>query len=141
MNANSFRAARRKFSIIFYSVLAISMLGSRAANEDLPITVKRPLRYHPEGTDFVIDNGQHWFNRPLYGPHTAFHIDGGDKPEFVFINTTVKDGVLRFALVNGGSQKWLTDAAQITTRYRPGSLIYQIHDPLLGEESLRLTAI
>jgi hypothetical protein len=42
----------------------------------------RPLRYHPEGTDFVIENGSEFFNRPLYGINTAFRVDAGDRPEF-----------------------------------------------------------
>ena len=42
----------------------------------------RPLRYRPEGTDFVITNGPEFFNRPLYGTNTAFRADAGDKPQF-----------------------------------------------------------
>jgi hypothetical protein len=43
----------------------------------------RTLRYRPDGTDFVIENGGEFFNRPLYGrTHTPFRIDGGDEPEF-----------------------------------------------------------
>jgi Domain of unknown function (DUF4450) len=101
----------------------------------------RQLRYHPDGTDFVIDNGTEWFNRPLYGPHTAFRIDGGDKPEFALLHTAAKDGVLRLGLIGDKSEIWLPDAQHITTRYRPGSLIYDIQDPLLGDAMLRLTAL
>src|SRR5436190_6444601 len=42
----------------------------------------RPLRYQPDGTDFVIENGSEFFNRPLYGTNTAFRVDAGDRPEF-----------------------------------------------------------
>lgn len=42
----------------------------------------RPLRYRPDGTDFVITNGTEFFNRPLYCLNSAFRVDGGDKPEF-----------------------------------------------------------
>ncbi len=111
------------------------------ADADLAVTVSRPLRYHPEGTDFVISNGEHWFNRPLYGPHTAFHIDGGDKPEFAFLNVTMKLGVLRFGIQTAKGTKYLTEAANVVTRYRPGSLLYEIKDPALGEGVLHLTAI
>ena len=44
--------------------------------------IARPLRYTPDGTDFVITNGSEYFNRPLYSGNTAFRVDGGDKPEF-----------------------------------------------------------
>jgi hypothetical protein len=121
--------------------IGVSPLPARAADADLPVTVSRPLRYQPDGRDFVIENGQDWYNRPLYGDHTIFHVDGGDKPEFVLLNATIKDGVLRLALAGPSGEKWLTDAAKISTRYRPGSLIYDIQDPMLGDATLHLTAI
>ena len=112
-----------------------------AATPNLESNIARPLRYHPEGTDFVIENGGEFFNRPLYGNNTAFRVDAGDKPEFV-LYLPGRGGNLRVALKNGGSVKWLFDAARITTRYRPGSMIYEIRDPILGENALlRLTAI
>jgi hypothetical protein len=116
-------------------------LISSARAQNLAITESRPLRYHPDGTDFTIENGEHWFNRPLYGPHTPFHIDGGDKPEFVLINTTLKAGVLRLGLASPAGDKWLADCKQVDFRYRPGSLIYDIHDPILGDASLHLTVL
>src|ERR1700748_3460572 len=42
----------------------------------------RPLRYTPDGDDFLIHNGKEFFNRPLYGPNNPFRIDAGDLPEF-----------------------------------------------------------
>jgi hypothetical protein len=44
--------------------------------------IARPLRYTPEGGDFVITNGPESFNRPLYGGASAFRVDAGDRPEF-----------------------------------------------------------
>lgn len=108
---------------------------------NLESNIARPLRYHPEGTDFVIENGGEFFNRPLYGNNSAFRVDAGDKPEFA-LYLPGRGGNLRVALKKGGSAKWLFDAAHITTRYRPGSMIYEIRDPMLGENAmLRLTAI
>ena len=40
--------------------LGIFLIGRAPAAE-------RPLRYKPDGTDFVIENGKSFFNRPLYG--------------------------------------------------------------------------
>ena len=50
---------------------------------NLADNIDRPLRYRPDGADFVIEQGAEFFNRPLYGGNTAFRVDGGDKPEFV----------------------------------------------------------
>jgi len=129
-------------SLCFAAATLAMILTSpaRGADADLAVTVQRPLRYTPDGRDFVIENGQHWFNRPLYGPHTVYHADGGDKPEFALVNGAMKDGVLRLAISTPSGSKWLADSQHITTRYRPGSLIYDIQDPLLGSATLHLIA-
>jgi hypothetical protein len=102
--------------------------------------VARPLRYWPVGGDFVITNGAEFFNRPLYSMNSAFRIDGGDKPEFS-LYLPGRGGNLRFGIKTSDGTKWLNDAAQIVTRYRPGSLLYAIHDPLLGDGELDLTVL
>ncbi len=104
--------------------------------------IDRPLRYRPDGADFVIENGAEYFNRPLYGGNTAFRVDGGDKPEFV-LYLPGRGGNLRLGVrAATGAARWLHQAAKITTRYRPGTLRYEIRDPLLGAEGvLRLTAV
>ncbi|HSV16725.1 MAG TPA: DUF4450 domain-containing protein, partial [Tepidisphaeraceae bacterium] len=92
----------------------------------------RPLRYRPNGADFVIENGQEFFNRPLYGRNTAARVDAGDKPEFT-IYLPGRGGNLRLGVRSPARKsKWLFDAARVITRYRPGMMLYEIHDPLLG---------
>jgi len=36
---------------------------------------ERTVRYHPEGNDFVIENGDRRFTRALYGTNTAFRVE------------------------------------------------------------------
>ena len=100
----------------------------------------RPLRYWPIGTDFVITNGTEFFNRPLYCLNTAFRVDGGDKPEFS-IYLPGRGGNLRFGIKTAAGLKWLNDAEKIVARYRPGSMVYEIHDPLLGDGELDLAVL
>jgi len=100
----------------------------------------RPLRYRPEGTDFVIENGQEFFNRPLYGGNTAFRVDAGDKPEFS-LYLPGRGGNLRLGLRSSVGTKWLNNVQGIITRYRPGSMIYEIRDSLVGNGKLIVTAI
>lgn len=100
----------------------------------------RPLRYQPVGTDFVIENGKEFFNRPLYGGNTAFRVDAGDKPEFV-LYLPGRGGNLRFAIKTKKGNKWLHDADKIVTRYRPGSMIYEIRDSLLDKGILKLEVL
>jgi len=104
--------------------------------------IERPLRYTPDGQDFVIENGGEFFNRPLYGGNTAFRVDAGDMPEFS-LYLPGRGGNLRFGLrAADGKAKWLHEAARITARYRPGEMLYEIRDPILGENAvLRLHAI
>ncbi len=97
----------------------------------------RTLRYHPDGSDFVITNGKQRFNRALYGTHTAFRVETGDLPEFALFMPGM-GGTLKFGLLNDHTSKWLIEADKITARYRPGSMIYEIRDALLGDGTLHL---
>lgn len=119
-------------------LLALSLPS--AAQGNFAGRTERPLRYRPEGTDFVIENGAEVFNRPLYGTNTAFRVDAGDRPEFS-LYLPGRGGVLRLGLKTDAGAKWLFDARTVTARYRPGSMVYEIRDPLLGGGTLYLTAL
>jgi hypothetical protein len=115
-------------------------LGAARVTPNLASNIDRPLRYRPDGADFVIENGGEFFNRPLYGGNTAFRVDGGDKPEFV-LYLPGRGGNLRLGLRSGATAKWLHDAARVVMRYRPGELFYEIRDPLLGKEGMVRVAV
>jgi hypothetical protein len=103
--------------------------------------LERPLRYRPDGGEFVIENGTEYFNRPLYGGNTAFRVDAGDRPEFT-LYLPGRGGNLRLGLKQGTSTIWLQDANHVVTRYRPGEMLYEVQDPLLGERGkLQLTVV
>jgi len=144
----------RLCNVLFYKpawVLGVVLLAAarlagqapaaRELRPNLVDNIERPLRYRPDGGDFVIENGVEFFNRPLYGGNTAFRVDGGDKPEFV-LYLPGRGGNLRLGVHSATGAKWLHEAAQITTRYRPGELLYEIRDPLLGSAGvIRLAAL
>lgn len=100
----------------------------------------RPLRYRPEGRDFVIENGPEFFNRPLYGGHTAFRADAGDKPE-ISLYLPGHGGNVRFGIRTKDGTCSLNEARRIVSRYRAGSMVFEIEDPLLGNGSLVLTVL
>jgi hypothetical protein len=102
--------------------------------------VDRPLRYRPDGQDFVIENGNEFFNRPLYGGNTAFRIDAGDRPEFT-LYLPGRGGNLRLGLRTPNGAKWLHNATRIVTRYRPGEMIYEVADSLLGTGKLEVRVL
>jgi hypothetical protein len=105
--------------------------GAPSVTPNLVDRIGRSLRYRPDGTDFVIENGAEFFNRPLYGGNTAFRIDAGDRPEFT-LYLPGRGGNLRLGLRAAAGAKWLHEAARVSARYRPGEMFYEIRDPLLG---------
>ncbi|MDR1011439.1 MAG: DUF4450 domain-containing protein [Opitutaceae bacterium] len=135
---------------LFATALATTLATTLAAQPIQPTdrfpnlrdNIERPLRYTPDGQDFVIENGGEFFNRPLYGGNTAFRVDAGDMPEFA-LYLPGRGGNLRLGIrTDGGLAKWLHETARITARYRPGEMLYEIRDPLLGEHAvLRVHAI
>ena len=124
---------------LLWSALAVSTTapiaaqapGARALTPNLADRIERPLRYRSDGGDFVIENGQEFFNRPLYGGNTAFRVDAGDQPEFT-LYLPGRGGNLRLGVQGVAGAKWLFEAAQVTTRYRPGAMLYEVRDPVLG---------
>lgn len=101
---------------------------------------ERKVHYLPDGKDFICVNPHLRFNRALYGTNTAFRVEAGDLPEFALYMPGM-GGNLRFALIRKDKHKWLIEATTIHTRYRPGSMIYTINDPLLGKGTLYITVL
>ena len=98
------------------------------------------LRYHPEGSDFTIVGGTHRFNRALYGTNTAARVEAGDLPEFALYMPGM-GGNLSFFLIRDNQTRPLKNAQYIKATYRPGSMLYDIRDPLLGPGTLHLTIL
>ena len=101
---------------------------------------ERTLRYHPEGTDIVITNGNRRFTRAVYGTNTAFRVEAGDLPEFAMYMPGM-GGNIKFGLSNNDSSKWLINADKITARYRAGSMLYDIEDKMLGKGKLHIVVL
>ncbi len=97
----------------------------------------RPLRYRPDHGDFVVRNGKEFFNRPLYGPNNAFRVDSGDLPEFS-LYLPGHGGNLRLGITTADESKWLFQASEIVTRYRPGRMLYECRDALLDQGTITL---
>lgn len=128
---------------LFASAILIALLAMTVAvvpKGNFEGRTARPLRYRPASADFVIENGAEFFNRPLYGTNTAFRVDAGDRPEFS-LYLPGRGGNLRLGIKTNSGQKWLFDAESVVTRYRPGSMLYEIRDPLLGSGSLSLAVL
>lgn len=101
---------------------------------------ERSIRYQPNGQDFVINNGTRRFNRAIYGTNTAFRVEAGDLPEFALYLPGM-GGNLKLGLINGTESKWLIDAKAIEARYRAGSMLYTIHDAMLGKGLIKIQVL
>ncbi|MGY5354107.1 DUF4450 domain-containing protein [Wenyingzhuangia sp. IMCC45467] len=97
----------------------------------------RELRYHPEGNEFVIVNGEKRFNRALYGTNTGFRVEAGDLPEFGLYMTRY-GGTLKLGLATNENSIWLIDAKNIKMTYGAGAIKYSITDPILKDGILDL---
>lgn len=103
--------------------------------------IDRPLRYWPEGRDFVITNGSEFFNRPLYSANAPFRVDAGDRPEFS-LYLPGRGGNLRLGLLTATGTNWLHDFETIVARYRPGAMHYEIRAPArIGLREIKITAL
>ncbi|MVN92019.1 DUF4450 domain-containing protein [Mucilaginibacter sp. HME9299] len=102
--------------------------------------IERTVRYQPSGQDFVIKNGTRRFNRAIYGTNTAFRVEAGDLPEFALYLPGM-GGNLKLGLIKGTQSKWLINAQNIEARYRPGSMLYTIHDPMLGTGTINIQVL
>jgi len=134
------------FNMKFVRMLPLLLLGVTASAQPLASLndaqrgAQRKLRYTPDGEDFVIVNGDKKFNRALYGSHTGFRVETGDVPEFALYLPRM-GGNLSFGIVGDSKVLSLNKAAYIESRYRAGSRIYTIKDPLLGNGCIRITAL
>ena len=101
---------------------------------------ERSIRYQPSGHDFLIQNGSRRFNRAIYGTNTAFRIETGDLPEFALYLPGM-GGNLKLGLIKREESKWLINTKNIEARYRAGSMLYTIHDPILGNGEINIQVL
>ena len=123
-----------------YAAPANAQLYTASTSDRTAAGAMRSLRYRPDGTDFVIENGDRKFTRALYGSNTGFRLETGDVPEFALYMPRM-GGNLTLGILRDGKSLWLNDAAHIECRYSAGSRIYTITDPLLGGGEIVVTAL
>lgn len=143
ISINQFIKLITAFGIVFLVVTCLSekTLGQVGEQEkERWHGISRKANYRPDGEDFVIKNGKRRFNRALYGSNTAFRVEAGDLPEFALYLPGM-GGNFKFGLLVGEERKWLIDAAEITARYRAGSMLYTIKDPILGKGEILVSVL
>ncbi|WP_326983987.1 DUF4450 domain-containing protein [Chryseobacterium sp. MYb264] len=125
---------------IFAGLIVLSAFSQSFAQSKHWQNKERELHYKEDKGDYLLVNGKYRFNRALYGDNRASRVEAGDLPEFALYLPGM-GGNLQFVIQKGNSIKKLINADKIETRYRPGTMLYEIKDPILGTGSLKLTVL
>ena len=129
----------RKIGWAFFIVLNLSA-QAQTNNTQLWHNKERTIHYQPQGNDFILYKGTRKFNRALYGTNTGFRVEAGDLPEFALYMPGM-GGNCKIGISINGKSKWITTANQVKTIYRPGTMLYQIKDSLLGKGQIDLSVL
>jgi hypothetical protein len=97
--------------------------------------------YTVQGDGFVRQNGDRYSNRPLYCNHIYAAAFAGDRPFLLLGSGKMILGNLMFALERGGAARWLQDAGDVTSIYRPGRMEWTIQDASWGATTIHLEAV
>jgi hypothetical protein len=97
--------------------------------------------YTTDGDAFVRHNGDRFSNRPLYCNHISAVALGGDKPFAMFGTGPLAAGSHMIAFVRAGKAKWLFNASDITSKYRPDRMEWIINDPTWATTSINLQLV
>ncbi len=133
---------RIRFTLIAAALAATTTIGY-AGRQETPIDLaelQTPL-YTVKGDAIMRHNGDRFCNRPLYCNHIYAAALGGDKPTAMVGNKKSFLGNLMFALIRQGSGKWLQDASDITSIYRPGRMEWVVTDASWGGTIVHLEVV
>ncbi|KAA0126771.1 DUF4450 domain-containing protein [Chryseobacterium sp. SN22] len=125
---------------LFAGLVLLSAFSSVSSQSKHWQNEERELHYKEDKGDFLLVNGKYRFNRALYGDNRASRVEAGDLPEFALYLPGM-GGNLQFVIQKGNLIKKLINADKIETRYRPGTMLYDIKDPILGNGSIKLTVL
>lgn len=121
------------------AISAVAAFGGRIEHIDFK-TLETPI-YAVEGDAFVRHNGDRYCNRPLYGNQIFGVAFGGDKPYImVGVGKTVL-GNLMFGLIRDSKGKWLQNASDITSIYRPDRMEWIVRDASWGTSTVHVEIV
>jgi hypothetical protein len=130
---------KRRLCLILLTFFCYSITAQTGKTE-LWHGIERTIHYQPKGNDFILYKGTKKFNRALYGTNTGFRVEAGDLPEFALYMPGM-GGNCKIGISINGKSKWISTATQIKTIYRPGTMLYEIKDSLLGKGLIRLSVL
>jgi hypothetical protein len=139
-NSIELLSKRRLWFIVTLFLISIKPSAAQTTTTKLWHNKERTIHYQPQGNDFILYKGTRKFNRALYGTNTGFRVEAGDLPEFALYMPGM-GGNCKIGISVNGKSKWITAANKITTIYRPGTMLYEIKDSLLGKGVINLSVL
>jgi len=103
-------------------------------------TKARVMQYHPDGRDIVCVNGNHRYNRALYGGYTEFRLETSDRPIFATYRRKAHKNI-RFRLTANGNTLSLESTSFAEARYYAGKRTYKLTDKSWGKGTLTITVL
>lgn len=103
-------------------------------------TTQRSLQYYPDGEDFVCENGNNRFTRPLYGSHTAWRLETSDRPVFAAYEKPQSRNI-SFRMECKGNSVALDSTDYCEARYTPGRRSYVLRDHCWGSKGELLVSV
>ncbi len=100
----------------------------------------REMRYYPEGKDIVCQDGDHRYNRALYGGYTEFRLETSDRPIFAVYRKNGHRNI-RFILTANGKSIPLELTTHAEARYNAGKRVYKLTDDSWGKGVLTITTL
>ena len=122
-----------------FTAVVLLLAGTFAAVAADP-SIRRVMRYYPDGRDLVCLNGDGRFTRPLYGTHTRFRLETSDRPVFAAFDRA-DSWNFRFFLDYQGQTLQLDETSWCEARYQGGRRSYVVRDERWGTGELRITVL
>jgi hypothetical protein len=127
------------------SRLIISSLAcltlSAALHAEVPSNELWANPYVEEQGSIVGHQRPYFNNRPLYGDHGSSVTLAGDRPHIRFANKPNVFGCMTLAVQRGNVARWLHECTDVTSRYQPGRMQWEIRDPAFAGLTIMLDLV
>lgn len=126
--------------IIHFLTITACAAWAFASCAGSPSADTRIMHYFPDGKDIVCINGSNRYTRALYGTHTRFRMETGDRPLFAAFDRE-DSWNFRFFLTLDGRRTQLDSTTWCEARYRGGMRSYRLRDDSWGKGEIRITVL
>ncbi|MBQ7420276.1 MAG: DUF4450 domain-containing protein [Prevotella sp.] len=123
-----------------FSIALISMVSAILWAQSAAPLKGRTFQYYPDGRDIVCQDGEHRYNRALYGGYTEFRLETSDRPIFATYRSKAHKNI-RFRLTSNERTLPLEETTHAEARYNAGKRVYKLTDTTWGKGSLTITVL